>query len=159
MKYDKAICMWIARAQAASDGGKHREITRWDINTPSDCLIIPGCKLPGEYAKLIKCYNPYWWKDYDIKDVCLLKAISLITKSKNSKFRFSVSTTDCDYDNQAIIYFQYKDGDTRYQVSFHTMKRKKFEKYLKNKSHYIRWDKKNSRESVFKLLEIFYQDN
>lgn len=142
---DSSIARAIVLAQVASDGGK-------DIHDIQDIL--------GN-----KSWN-IWKQGYSAKDWLILKAIGMITRSKESRFRFFVKSFD---KFSGIVYFQYKDSEgTRRQVSFHTFCKEairyatlrrggtgKLQQQGKNCRFITNWDRKSSRNTVVRLAEEF----
>lgn len=138
---NEAIANAIIKAQVASDGGKNID----DIKR-----ILP-------YSNLV------WKKGYSVKDEYIFQAIKLILQAgkrgKECGFRFYVAGSHIEYYddwvNCYIVYFDFKIGVERYQVSFHSFNRG-LEKYRhKSDSYYkTRWNKKrdghrkSSRSSV-----------
>lgn len=122
-----AIAKEIVKAQIASDGGK-------GIKDIADTIDIGGV-----YCK----------KGYDIKDVCIRKAIKMINRCKKSGFYYFVQSCD-DFTNPCyIVYFNFKIDGERYQVSFHTFSDLD---HFCNQKTTTRWSKKvSSRESAVVL--------
>lgn len=127
----KQICI----AQICSDAGKHlRELNMKDKKT--------------------------LWKSEDQgyygKDKAIQRAITKINSlGDKSGFHFYVTIDKDMMNDPCLIYFVFYIDGKRYQVSFHTYERS-FEKYLKKGvSNRIRWDKKSSRCSCKKLIEVF----
>ena len=139
-KTEKEIAKAIIMAQVASDGGKGIE----DI-----------CRITH------KSY-PYWYQGYNAKDDLIIKAISLINKSKNSAFRYHVWKGDLYGWSGAscIVYFETTFmGDQKLQVSFHTFDErvKRFILRRFNRGYKTEWNELlgGSREDVITLASRY----
>lgn len=100
MKHDslnRRIAKELVRAQAASDAGKGIHV----LDNREDR-----------------------YRGYSNKEMHIMYAISLINKVpfKESIFRYYVSNVEPDQNgcDSIISYFEFKIGDTEYQMSFHT---------------------------------------
>ncbi len=86
---------------------------------------------------------------YGQKDLYIIKAINGILSGKNRDIRFYV--TKCTEINSYLVYFNFKIGAERRQISFHSFNNK-LNRYLNGsqpcKTH---WDKKSSRDAAIEL--------
>lgn len=126
----KGVAKYIALAQIASDGGKYL------AKKETIYHLLPIGKL-------------YYDKGYKSKDTCIAKAIHLINTCKNSGFYYYVKSQEY---GTTIVYFNFKIGEKRHQVSFHTFS-KRFDRFS-NKKCATKWDHKSSRYSSAKLATI-----
>jgi hypothetical protein len=130
---NEAVVRALFLAQVASDSGKGKDSLK----------------------RLLPCANQVHREGYPAKDREIRKAISLILQAgkagKECGFRFEVTYGD----NRApyLVYFDFRIGAERYQVSFHSFD-KGLEKFIKTRSYRTRWnrkreeDRKSSRNSV-----------
>jgi hypothetical protein len=129
--FEREIARTIIYAQVASDGGKHI----------------------SDIARINRHTYPIWKSGYDSKDGLLMKAIVLIGKSKESNFRYFVSKGDIH--NSSIVYFNFRIGGRRYQVSFHTFSNKVRRYTVKRGRYATRWDEKSSRDACKVLADAY----
>ena len=132
---NEAVAKAIILAQTASDGGK---------GIPDIRRILPVSNLV--YA------DGYLAKDREIK-----KAAALILKAgragKDSGFRFDVQEAKSPFTEQDecyIVYFDFRIGAEKYQISFHTFDHwyARFASRGTERSYHARWDRKDSREAA-----------
>ena len=134
-KMDSLIAREIILAQVSSDGGK-------------------GI---GEIERIFSDSLPVNREGYKNKERHILRAISLISKSKESKFRFFVTKDG----KCPLVYFDYKGDSTRLQVSFHCPYSTDVEKWMTKrdrKSYSTKWDRLSSREAC-KALWVLIQNS
>lgn len=109
-------------------------------------------KLQGEYSERMRLYHK--------KDVCIIFALDLISKSRESAFRYSVQRgKDQNGVDSYIVYFSAKIYDEklkkteRLQVSFHNFS-PELKRYI-SKSNGTRWDRKCSRDAAEMIASAY----
>lgn len=97
------------------------------------------------------CYDGWFIKDYYyMKDVFIKRAIREIQKKKNPDNISFYVTKDMSIDSY-LVYFNFKIGNERYQISFHSFNRS-LASLLKGKQPCkTKWDKNSSRDSAIVL--------
>lgn len=132
---DEYISKQIVLAQIASEGGKGKSTTVKKVSS-----FIPLGKL---YSK----------KGYLAKDTCICKAIKAIQKNPSSGFYYHVKVEKTFRNNshRFIVYFNFKLGDERLQISFHTYAN--MWKFVNQKCT-TRWQKKHS--SIDSAIRLAY---
>lgn len=135
---NKRIARAIILVQVASDGGKGYRYFKGSV--------------PNEkFANLM---------GYNAKDDYILDAINLINRyGKSSGFSYYIGESDIDsWNESAIVYFNFKIDNKRYQISFHTFGEEIISRRheSKNENHRTRWDKASSRKAAMKLAEVTF---
>lgn len=127
MNRDRLVAKAILDAQVASDGGKGiREIMHMNKNA--------------------------WYRGYDVKDIYIEKALTLINSDRNSAFRYRVVHNG----ENLLVYFTCRVNGQKLQVSFHTYGFTKFKRYLKrNNAYHMMWDHESSRDSAVEIWRYF----
>lgn len=133
-KKDKKAAKMIIAAQIASDAGKHI----YEIN--------------GDLGHRARKYG------YDIKADYIYDALNIISKQNNSIFRYSVTKgADQNGYSSILVYFEFKKGTEKFQISFHCYEWEYFENFLNSKKNFhMKWDHKDSRESCEVLQAMLY---
>lgn len=128
---DKAVCEYIVKAQMCSDSGKDIWI---DYHFP-------------------EWKEKAWYYGYGHKDLMIQKAIGRIhclrKKGRQSGFFYSTSYDPRLFMN--IVYFTFKLGGVRYQISFHTHCMRFGEG--EGPQTKTRWDKKSSEDTCWVLAK------
>lgn len=127
MNRNRLVAKAILDAQVASDGGKGiSEIMHMNKNA--------------------------WYRGYDVKDIYIEKALTLIASDRNNAFRYRVVNTG----ENLLVYFTCRVNGQKLQVSFHTYGFTKFKRYLKkNNAYHMVWDHESSRDSAMEIWRYF----
>ena len=136
---DRYIAKQIIFAQLASDGGK------------KDKEVL------NRISSFVPLSEVHYKKGYHAKDHCIINAIRAIQRNPQSGFRYHVKADRTLYSGAHvfIVYFNFKIGGERYQISFHT-----FDNMWRfvNQQCVTRWQKKySSKEAVIKLVYHVYK--
>lgn len=136
---DRYIAKQIIFAQLASDGGK------------KDKEVL------NRISPFVPLSEVHYKKGYHTKDHCIINAIRAIQRNPQSGFRYHVKADRTLYSGAHvfIVYFNFKIGEERYQISFHT-----FDNMWRfvNRQCVTRWQKKySSKEAVIKLVYHVYK--
>ena len=97
------------------------------------------------------CYDGLFSRDYYMmKDIFIKKAIREIQKKNNPDNISFYVTRDMSIDSY-LVYFNFKIGNERYQISFHSFNMK-LATLLKGKQPCkTKWDKNSSRDAAIVL--------
>ena len=136
MSCNRIIAQAICQAQVASDAGKGY----YDIK------LRNGAARPGQHFK------------YRDKERAILKALDLITKTKNSNFKFWVEEApDQNGYDSILVYFEWKGHGL--QVSFHNPKNRASQTLLDyvGKGTPILWDRRRygSQRTCLSLIKAY----
>ena len=141
MNINKIIAIKLCQAQIASDAGK--EIQR---------LNLSENKNSERFAS---------YQGYNVKTRYIVDALNLIAKNKTQyNFWVDVGPDQNGYDS-IIVYFEFKLGGERYQISFHNpikMRNQTIKNFV-NKGRKTRWNRArtgNSMMSCQKLIEYYH---
>lgn len=134
-KYEinELIAREIVLAQIASDAGKYCYNKR---------VVVDGDTKTRHRGYASKAYHQ-------------IRAINMICSNKtNFKFYVEAKRDQNGYAS-TLVYFSYKNGDTRMQISFHNPWRCEEIKPYIGKGTVMRWDRKSSIETAKELVKIF----
>ena len=139
LSLEAPIARLVCLAQDASDSGKYENILNFR-NTDNSVARERG---------------------YRVKTAYIEKAVKLINSNPLCGWNYHVSgqTPDQNKNASIIVYFEYKDDENRYQVSFHTpwsLVSDSMET-LMTKGRNTRWNHKigGSRKDCQRLIEVF----
>lgn len=103
----------------------------------------------GKGIITLNSYGLNCYESYAHKDICIIKAIGLINRQKDTDVHYFVTRDTLIH--SYLVYFNIKLNGERHQISFHSFN-KALERYIiKGNTHATKWDKGNSRETA-KLL-------